>query len=88
MHDGHLLRAGGGARRADRALDRAQAAELARAADVALLALTHLSPRYFAPAIEKEARAVFARTVVPRDFDVIEIPFPSGASRSWCDGRT
>ena len=52
-----------------------EAAELAREADVALLALTHLSPRYFAPAVEEQAREVFERTVVPRDFDVIEVPF-------------
>jgi ribonuclease Z len=52
-----------------------QAAEIAARADVSLLALTHLSSRYFAPAIEKEAREVFERTVVPRDFDVIEVPY-------------
>ena len=52
-----------------------QAAELARDAQVKLLAITHLSPRYFAPEIESEAREVFAATVVPRDFDVIEVPF-------------
>jgi ribonuclease Z len=53
-----------------------QAAELAREADVRLLALTHLSPRYFGPEIAGEARDIFANTVVPRDFDVIEVPFP------------
>ncbi len=53
-----------------------QAAEVARAAGVSLLALTHLSSRYFAPVIEKEARTVFERTVVPRDFDVVDVPFP------------
>jgi ribonuclease Z len=53
-----------------------QAAEVAHAAGVSLLALTHLSSRYFAPVIEKEAREVFERTVVPRDFDVVEVPFP------------
>jgi ribonuclease Z len=52
-----------------------QAAEVARAAEVSMLALTHLSSRYFAPVIESEARAVFEPTVVPRDFDVIEVPF-------------
>jgi ribonuclease Z len=52
-----------------------EAADLARAADVALLALTHLSSRYFAPVIEKEAREIFERTVVPKDFDVIEVPY-------------
>jgi ribonuclease Z len=52
-----------------------QAAEVAERAAVSLLALTHLSSRYFAPTIEKEARTVFERTVVPRDFDVIEVPY-------------
>ena len=53
----------------------ADAAELAREADVVLLALTHLSSRYFGHDVVREARAVFAETVVPRDFDVIEVPF-------------
>jgi ribonuclease Z len=52
-----------------------QAAEIAAAAGVRLLALTHFSPRYFGPELLEEAQAVFAPTVVPRDFDVIEIPF-------------
>jgi ribonuclease Z len=60
----------------------ADAAEVARLAQVQLLALTHVSPRYFGPELEEEARCVFARTVVPRDFDVIEVPFPErGAPR-------
>jgi ribonuclease Z len=54
----------------------AQAAETARRANVGLLALTHLSNRYFGPEIAKEAREIFPETVVPRDFDVIEVPFP------------
>jgi ribonuclease Z len=53
----------------------ADAAEIARGADVGLLALTHLSTRYFGRDVAREARAVFAETVVPKDFDVIEIPF-------------
>src|SRR5262245_7274295 len=52
------------------------AAELAAAAGVRLLALTHLSNRYFGPEILREARAVFAETVVPRDFDIIDVRFP------------
>jgi ribonuclease Z len=52
-----------------------QAAEVARAADVRLLALTHVSPRYFGPEVAREAKEVFERVVVPRDFDVIEVPF-------------
>ncbi len=38
--------------------------------------LTHLSTRYFPRDIRDEARAVFENTVVPRDFDSIEVPFP------------
>ena len=53
-----------------------QAAELARAAQVKLLALTHVSPRYAGPDLREEAREVFERTIVPRDFDRVEIPFP------------
>ena len=52
------------------------AAQVALAAEVSLLALTHLSPRYFGPDVAREAREVFPETVVPRDFDVIEVPFP------------
>ena len=53
-----------------------EAAELARDADVALLALTHLSNRYFGPEVGREARTIFPATVVPKDFDVIDVPFP------------
>jgi ribonuclease Z len=52
-----------------------EAAELAAAAGVRMLALTHLSNRYFGPEAAREARAVFAETVVPRDFDIIEARF-------------
>jgi ribonuclease Z len=53
----------------------AQAAEAAKRAGVRLLALTHLSNRYFGPEIAREAREIFPETVVPRDFDRIEVPF-------------
>jgi ribonuclease Z len=53
-----------------------QAAEIARDADVRMLALTHVSTRYAGGEIRDEARAVFERTEVPRDFDVIDVPFP------------
>lgn len=53
----------------------AQAAAQARDAEVRLLALVHLSTRYFGRELRDEARALFARTVVPRDFDAIEVPF-------------
>jgi len=53
-----------------------QAAELAAAAGVTMLALTHISPRYGGKEVRDEARAAFENTVVPRDFDRIELPFP------------
>jgi ribonuclease Z len=52
-----------------------EAARVARDAGVRLLALTHLSSRYGGGDVEREARTVFPETVVPRDFDLIEIPF-------------
>jgi ribonuclease Z len=53
-----------------------QAAELAREAEVRMLALTHVSTRYAGHEIRDEARGVFPTTELPRDFDTIEIPFP------------
>ncbi len=53
----------------------AQAATIARGAEVQLLALTHFSTRYPPGVLRDEARAIFPATVVPRDFDTIEIPF-------------
>jgi ribonuclease Z len=53
----------------------AQAAELAREADVRMLALTHLSSRYPPRVLLEEAREIFPNTSVPRDFDTIELPF-------------
>jgi ribonuclease Z len=53
-----------------------EAAEVAKLAGVKLLALTHLSSRYFGPDLAREAREIFPEAVVPRDFDLIEVPFP------------
>jgi len=53
-----------------------QAAELARDAEVRLLALTHVSSRYAGGELRDQARAMFAATELPRDFDTIEVPFP------------
>ena len=52
------------------------AAELAAAADVHTLALTHVSTRYGGGQVRDEARQAFERVIVPRDFDSVEIPFP------------
>jgi ribonuclease Z len=53
-----------------------QAATLAREAEVRVLALVHISTRYPVGKLRDEARAVFPGTVLPRDFDSIELPFP------------
>ncbi len=63
------------------------AGELAGAAGVLMLALTHVSPRYGGRELREEARDALAdalggdvdareRVIVPRDFDRVEIPFP------------
>jgi ribonuclease Z len=54
----------------------AQAATIARDAEVVMLALTHFSTRYPAGLLRDEARSVFPNTELPRDFDSIELPFP------------
>jgi ribonuclease Z len=52
------------------------AGELAAEAQVALLALTHVSSRYGGGQLRDEARAAFPETIVPRDFDRVELPLP------------
>jgi ribonuclease Z len=63
-----------------------EAAQVAAAAGVKLLALTHLSARYFGPEAAREAREVFPDTVVPRDFDVVDIPFAERGAPSLVKG--
>src|SRR5215210_1896691 len=63
-----------------------EAAEVARDAEVGLLALTHLSNRYFGGEIEREAQAVFPDTVVPRDLDIIVVPFQERGSPELVKG--
>lgn len=53
-----------------------QAAELAREAGVEMLALVHVSSRYDVREVLAEAREVFPEALAPRDFDLVEIPFP------------
>jgi ribonuclease Z len=52
-----------------------EAAGVARAAEVEMLALTHLSNRYFGGEVAREARTIFPNTVVPKDFDTIDVRF-------------
>jgi ribonuclease Z len=54
----------------------AEAALVAQEAGVKLLALTHVSTRYFGHQVVEEATQVFPATVVPRDFDLITVHFP------------
>lgn len=53
-----------------------QAAAVAAEAHVKMLAAVHISSRYHVGKVLEEALEVFEGTVAPRDFDVIEIPFP------------
>jgi ribonuclease Z len=53
-----------------------QAAALACEAGVDLLALVHISSRYHVKTVLEEARAEFEGAFAPRDFDLVEIPFP------------
>jgi ribonuclease Z len=52
------------------------AAQLAADAEVHMLAIVHVSSRYNVSAVLGEARDAFPNTVAPRDFDLVEIPFP------------
>jgi ribonuclease Z len=53
-----------------------QAAAVADEAHVKLLALVHISSRYHVGKVIEEARDTFEPTVAPKDFDLIELPFP------------
>lgn len=76
------------------------AATIARDAEVRLLALNHVSMRHPIGLLRDQARAIFPRTVIPRDFDTIEVPLPergeptlvhwndSDGSRAHDDQRT
>jgi ribonuclease Z len=57
-----------------------EAALVAREAGVRMLALTHVSTRYFGHQVVEEARELFPATVVPRDFDLVDVPFPERGS--------
>jgi ribonuclease Z len=52
------------------------AARLAREAEVRYLALVHVSSRYNVTAVVEEAREEYPAAEAPRDFDVVEIPYP------------
>jgi ribonuclease Z len=56
------------------------AAQLAAEAEVEMLAIVHVSSRYNVSAVLGEARQAFQNTVAPRDFDLVEVPFPERGS--------
>jgi ribonuclease Z len=53
-----------------------QAAAVAAEAHVKMLALVHISSRYHVGTVLDDARDLFEPTIAPRDFDIVEIPFP------------
>ncbi len=59
-----------------------QAAKLAADAAVEMLTLVHISSRYDVRSVLAEAQEEFRPSFAPRDFDLVEIPFPErGAPR-------
>ena len=76
VHEATFLEADRERARETRHTTAREAAEVARQADVGLLVLTHLSSRCSPGDVRAEAAAVFPRTLVPRDFDQIEVPLP------------
>jgi ribonuclease Z len=62
------------------------AAELARDAEAQLLALVHVSTRYNVGTVLGEAREAFPNTFAPRDFDLVEIPFPERGEAELIEG--
>jgi ribonuclease Z len=59
-----------------------EAGELAAAAEVGALALTHLSARYPRDEVAAEARSRFAPVLVPADLDRIELGVAAGGARA------
>lgn len=53
-----------------------QAAEVALDAKVKMLAMVHLSSRHKPSEAVAEAREVFDQAILPRDFDLVRVPFP------------
>lgn len=53
-----------------------EAAQVAAAAGVRVLVLTHTSSRHSWRELRDEAREVFPETLLPKDFDVLVVPYP------------
>jgi ribonuclease Z len=64
-----------------------EAATVALEAQVGLLVLTHLSSRHGWRELRDEARKIFPNTVLPRDFDVLVVPYPDKGRATLVFGR-
>lgn len=74
VHEASFLAADSGRAQETGHATAAEAAAIAKEAEVRMLALVHLSPRYTVREVRDEARETFGNTLVPRDFDTIRIP--------------
>jgi ribonuclease Z len=63
-----------------------EAAELGRDAEVEMTALVHISSRYNIGDILKEAEKSNPAVFAPRDYDVVEIPFPERGTPQLVEG--
>lgn len=61
-----------------------EAAEVARAAQVGTLVLTHVSSRHGWRELREEARTVFANALLPKDFDTMVVPYPE-KGEAWIE---
>jgi ribonuclease Z len=61
-----------------------EAAEVARAAGVGTLVLTHVSSRHSWRELRDEARAVFAKSILPKDLDTLVVPYPE-KGEAWLE---
>jgi ribonuclease Z len=76
VHEATFMDADAGRARETGHTTAGQAGRIAAAADVKLLALTHVSTRYLPRELLAEARVEFPAAVLPRDFDAVEVPLP------------
>ena len=73
--------------RGDRALDRPPGGRARRRRPRSqMLALVHVSSRYDVRAVLDEAREAFPAAIAPRDFDLVEIPFPERGEPRLVEG--
>jgi ribonuclease Z len=61
-----------------------EAAEVATAAGVGTLVLTHVSSRHSWRELRDEARAVFQNSVLPKDLDTLVVPYPE-KGEAWIE---